>query len=404
MQTTGTANDRERVAAAVADLLAEHPPTEVDAPTFWGAQYDRGLAWVHFPVGHGGLDVDPGLQDDVDDLLRNAGAPSNTIVNFMGVGMAGPTITAFGTPEQRERLRPLFTCEEIWCQLFSEPGAGSDLAGLSTSAVRDGEHWIINGQKVWTTLAHVAKWGLLLARTDPDQVKHRGLTYFIVDMEQPGVEVRPLRQLTGEAEFNEVWFTDAVIPDTMRVGEIGDGWRVALTTLMNERVALSGLGKKPRGSGAIGRALKLWHARGNADPVKRDKLVELWIQAELLRLTALRASEAQQRGTPGPEGAVGKLFMTEYNQRIFSFMMDLRGPDALTVSGYEMTRPTVMGEDVLGDVEDIDLTKAMLTTRGTSIGGGTTEIARNILAERILGLPGDVRVDKDLPWRDVPRS
>ena len=399
-----TRAERDEAVAAARQLLVDHPPASTDDGDFWGEQYDRGLAWVSFPEGLGGRDLDPGIQDAVDDVLREGGAPSNTIVNFMGVGMAAPTIVEHGNDQQRELLRPLFRCDEIWCQMFSEPGAGSDLAALTTSAVRDGDRWIINGQKVWTTLAHVATWGLLLARTDPDAPKHRGLTYFIIEMDQPGVEVRPLRQLTGEAEFNEVWFTDAVIPDAMRLGDVGDGWRVALSTLMNERVALSGLGKKPRGSGAIGRAMDIWRNGATNDPVKRDQLVELWIQAELLRLTAVRASEAQKRGTPGPEGAVGKLAMTEFNQDVFAFMMGLRGPDAMLVDSYEMTRPTVMGEDVLGDGETIDLTKAMLTTRGTSIGGGTTEVARNILAERVLGLPGDVRVDKNVPWRDVPRS
>jgi alkylation response protein AidB-like acyl-CoA dehydrogenase len=395
---------RDRVEGQVARLLAEHPPAEVSPEAFWGAQFDLGLAWVHFPEGRGGMDADPKLQDLVDSRLREAGAPSNTIVNFMGVGMAGPTIVAHGTDEQRDRLlRPLFTCEEIWCQLFSEPGAGSDLAALSTTAVREGDGWVVNGQKVWTTLAHVARWAMLLARTDPDVPKHAGLTYFLVDMEADGVEVRPLRQLTGEAEFNEVYLTDVRIPDDMRVGEVGQGWAVAMATLMNERVALGDLGNQPRGSGPIRHAIREFRQR-DGDEAQRDELVRLWVEGELTRLTALRAQAARDRCVPGPEGAVGKLAMTEFNQSVWSFVTTLRGLDATLVQHYEMLRPTVMSEEVLGDRDDIDLTKAFLTTRGTSIGGGTTQIARNILAERVLGLPGDVRVDKDVAWRDVPRS
>jgi alkylation response protein AidB-like acyl-CoA dehydrogenase len=387
-------------------LLREAPPDRVPPAEFLGRQFDLGLAWVHFPVGHGGLDVDPKLQQRVTARLRDVGAPDNRFANFMGVGMAAPTIVAFGTDAQRERfLRPLFTCEEIWCQLFSEPGAGSDLAGLATTAVRqpDGD-WVLSGQKVWTTLAHVAKWAMILARTDPDVPKHKGLTYFLIDMEQPGVEVRPLRQLTGEAEFNEVYLTDARTPDALRIGEIGQGWQVAVTTLMNERVALGGLGNAPRGSGPIRHALRLWRAHGRSDAARRDELLQLWIKGELLRLTGLRAQAMRQRGTPGPEGAVGKLAMTEYNQQVFDFIADLRGLDATLIDHYEMVRPTTMSEDVLSDNDDIDLTKAFLTVRGTSIGGGTTEIARNVLAERVLGLPGDLRLDKDVAWREVPRS
>ena len=201
------------VEARTERLLAEH----LGAPQeeFWAAQFDLGLAWIHFPEGKGGLGLDPGFQDLVDERLIAANAPQNLLRNMMGVGMAGPTLIAFGTEEQQRRLlRPTFTCEEIWCQMFSEPGAGSDVASLSTSAVRDGDEWVVNGQKVWTSMAHVARWGLLLVRTDPDVPKHRGLSYFYIDMHQPGVEVRPLRQMTGEAEFNEIFFTDARVPDT----------------------------------------------------------------------------------------------------------------------------------------------------------------------------------------------
>jgi alkylation response protein AidB-like acyl-CoA dehydrogenase len=391
------------VEALVDDLLATHPPETTPATKLWAAQFDRGLAWVHFPEGYGGLGLNPLVQEQIDDRLRHAGAPNNLMVNMMGVGMAGPTIVAHGTDEQRDRyLRPAFACEEIWCQLFSEPGAGSDLAALSTRAERDGDEWIVNGQKVWTTLAHVARWGLILTRTDPEAPKHKGLTYFIVDMHAPGVEVRPLRQMTGDAEFNEVYFTDARIPDSQRIGEVGEGWRVALTTLMNERVTVGAMGKERRGQGDIHHAVDLWLERGFDDPVGRDTLSRLWIEAEVLRLTNIRAQEMRQQGTPGPEGAILKLAVGEFEQRLFTFIVNLLGAEGMLISDYEMRRPSYIGEGTLGD--DADLQKAFLAVRGTTIGGGTTDIGRNILGERVLGLPGEPRVDKDLPWSQVPRS
>lgn len=400
-----TEQPREQVRELTRDLLSRHDPATTPAEEFWGAQFDAGLAWIHFPKGQGGLGLSPDLQLIVDEELHAVGAPSNVLRNFMGVGMAGPTLIGHGTPEQQERLlRPLFTCEEIWCQLFSEPGAGSDLAALSASAVREGDEWIINGQKVWTTLAHVARWGLLLVRTDPQQPKHRGLSYFVVDMHAPGVDVRPLRQMTGEAEFNEVWFTDVRIPDTMRIGDIGDGWRVAITTLMNERVALSGLGRPPRNSGPAAQLLRAWERREDKDPAMRDEVVRVWIESELLRLTSIRAEQRRQIGAPGPEGSIGKLAVAENQQRVYELCMDVRGPEALLIADYDMVRPTIMGEGVLGDQRERDLTKAFLTTRGSTIGGGTTDIGRNILAERVLGLPAEPRTDKDLPWSEVPRN
>ena len=236
------ASDIDRLDEVIDRFLAEHPPATTEKHEFWAAQFDAGLAWVHFPVGNGGLGLDPKLAERVDERLGAAGAPRNTNENFMLVGMAGPTIVAMGSDEHKERfLRRGFACEEIWCQLFSEPGAGSDLAALSTRAVRDGDEWVFNGQKVWTTLAHVADWAMILARTNTEQPKHKGLTYFLIDMRQPGIEVRPLRQINGEAEFNEVYLTDARTPDSLRIGDVGEGWRVALTTLMNERTAFGHL-------------------------------------------------------------------------------------------------------------------------------------------------------------------
>src|SRR4051812_31010773 len=243
------------VRARVRDLLAAHDPASTPPVEFLRARFDAGLAWVHYPAGLGGLGAPRALQAVVDAELAAAHAPDNDPRRIgIGLGMAAPTILAFGTPEQQRRwLRPLFTGEEVWCQLFSEPGAGSDLAGLATRAVLqpDGETWIVDGQKVWTSNAHAARWALLLARHDPAVVKHAGLTYFVLDMTDPGVEVRPLRQITGEAEFNEVWLNGVRIPDAHRLGPVGAGWKVAQATLMNERIAIGG-SAAPRESGMIG--------------------------------------------------------------------------------------------------------------------------------------------------------
>ncbi len=229
----------EEVESLAREFLAAHDPGG-DRLEFLRARFDAGLAWVHFPVGLGGLGVHRELQQVVERVL--AGTPQlDTGVQGIGLGMAAPTILAFGTEEQKKRfLRPLWTGEEIWCQLFSEPGAGSDLATLATRAVRDGDEWVVDGQKVWTSGAHHSRWAILVARTDAEVPKHRGLTYFVCDMHAPGVDVRPLRQITGEAEFNEVFLTGVRLGDDLRLGEVGDGWRVAQMTLMNERVAIGG--------------------------------------------------------------------------------------------------------------------------------------------------------------------
>ncbi|HVX68444.1 MAG TPA: acyl-CoA dehydrogenase family protein [Mycobacteriales bacterium] len=400
--------ERDRVTDAIRRLLDESPPGQMSAEDFWGAQFDAGLAWVQFPEGRGGLGVDPRLQSIVDDELRALGAPTNVFRNFMGVGMAGPTLVTWASEELQERLlRPLFRCDEIWCQLFSEPGAGSDVASLSTSAVRDGDEWVVNGQKVWTTLAHIARWGLLLARTDPDAAKHEGLTYFVIDMTAPGVEVRPLRQITGEAEFNEVYFTDVRIPDSRRVGPVGNGWTVALTTLMNERLALSGLSVTERGGGPIRQAVRLWQEREpvDRDPVLRDELLKLWAETEVVRLTSMRARENLERGIPGPENSTTKLAMALNQQHIWELALRLAGPAGLLTGTYEMVQPTAMGGDAgaLGERDDVDIARCYLVTRGTSIGGGTTDIMRNILGERVLRLPPEPRADKDQPWKRQPR-
>ncbi len=379
-------------------LLAEHDPKTSDAVDFLGAQYDLGLAWVHFPAGYGGLGLSPKLQKTIQERIAKAGGPHPYGRNPIGYGMGAPTVVTHGSEEQKQRyLRPLFTGEEVWCQLFSEPGAGSDVAGLATRAVRDGDEWVVNGQKVWTTVAHLSRWGMLVARTDPEQPKHKGMTYFVVDMHAPGVEVRPLYQITGEAEFNEVYFTDARIPDAERLGDVGDGWRVSLTTLMNERVSIGGQ-VPPRGGGFIGECMKVWDKVEDKNPVQRDKVADLWIKAEVLRLTNIRAQQLRAVGNPGPEGSIGKIMSAELNKRISELTVELLGAQGMIKpSGYPMERPkhAMMWEEPV---------QAFLRARANSIEGGTTEIAKNILGERVLGLPGDVRVDKELPWSQVPKS
>jgi alkylation response protein AidB-like acyl-CoA dehydrogenase len=395
-------SDEDRVLALCEQLLADCPPEHTANVDFWGRQFDLGLAWVHFPEGHGGLGLSPKLQKVIGERLRAAGAPPSGGMNLIGHGMGAPTVVTHGSEAQKRRyLRPLFTNEEFWCQMFSEPGAGSDVASLSTKAVRDGDEWVVNGQKVWTTVAHLARFGMLVARTDPEAQKHKGLTYFVVDMHAPGVEVRPLYQMTGEAEFNEVYFTDVRIPDAERLGEVGEGWRVALTTLMNERVAIGGQ-IPPRGSGFIGELLKVWEQTGPHEgpegAVMRDRVMGLWVRAEVQRLTNIRAGAARAVGTPGPEGSIGKLAMAELHKEIGECAVDLLGAEGMLFpSGYPMTRPrgTALWNSPI---------QAFLRSRANSIEGGTTEIMKNILGERVLGLPGDVRTDKGLPWSQVPRS
>src|SRR5690606_1799535 len=310
-----------------------------------------------------------------------------------------PTIREHAQTDELKRfwLRPLATTEDIWCQLFSEPGAGSDLAGLATSAVPDGDDWIVNGQKVWTSLAHRARWGLLLARTDPDAPKHKGLTYFVLDMHADGVETRPLRQMTGQAEFNEVYITDARIPDAHRLGAVGDGWRVAMTTLMNERSALGGSGNR-RGSGTIADAVALWASRPDLHtPVMRDRLTRLWLRAEAQRLTAERSRATATVGGPGPEASIGKLVGAELNQEIYQFCMDLLGPEGVLYHSYDMDGGS--GDDWRGPIQ-----QRYLRSRANTIEGGTSEVMRNILGERVLGLPGDLRADAGMPWKEIPRG
>ena len=387
-----------RLADQVREFLAAHDPQATDPLEFLRARYDAGLAWVNFPEGLGGQGLDRSLQADVDDAFAAAGAPdNNSRINVIGLGMAAPTLLAYASDEDKKRLlRPLWTGEEVWCQMFSEPGAGSDLAGLATSAVQqESGDWLVNGQKVWTSLAHHASYAILVTRSDPSAVKHRGMTYFYVKMDTPGIEVRPLRQITGQAEFNEIFLDDVLIPDAQRLGQPGEGWAVAQTTLMNERVAIGGK-VAHRETGAIGDALHTWREYGE-DPAMRDRLLDAWADAEALRLAQIRLGQQLAAGAPGPEGSAGKLGLTTLTQSLTGLELQMQGDDGLRYDDYTMGRP------------DVDARTAripgyrFLRWKGLSIEGGTSEIMRNIISERVLGLPPEPRVDKDVPWKDLPR-
>jgi alkylation response protein AidB-like acyl-CoA dehydrogenase len=387
---------RERVRA----FLAEHDPAQTPKQDFNDARFGAGLAWVHYPEGLGGLGVSRSLQHIVDAEFAAAGAPGNDgDRNAIGLGMAAPTILAYGNDEQQQRwLRRLWTGQEIWCQLFSEPGAGSDVASLATRAVRDGDGWVVNGQKVWTSQAHLARRGLLVTRTDPDVPKHQGMTYFAVDMTAPGVDVRPLRQLTGEAEFNEVFLTDVRIPDSDRIGAVGEGWKVATATLMSERVSIGASRAVPREGGMIGLAAQTWRSRPDLrTPGLHDRLLRLWTDAEVARLAADRLRQQLAAGRPGPEGSAAKLILARLNQEISGFEVELAGEDGLRYDDWTMRRPE--RANFLGRGPGYRYLRA----KGNSIEGGTSEILRNIIAERVLGLPSEPRVDKDVPWKDLPR-
>lgn len=387
---------RDRVRA----FLADHDPATTPRAEFNSARFDAGLAAAHYPAGHGGLGLSRSLQPAADEEFAKGGAPElDPRRNVIGLGMAAPTIIAFGTEEQKSRwLKPLWLANEIWCQLFSEPGAGSDLAGLGTRAVKDdGDDWVVNGQKVWTSLAHEARWGLLLARTDPDVPKHAGLSYFVIDMHQPGVEVRPLRQLTGQAEFNEVFITDARVPDANRLGDIGAGWRVATATLMNERVSIGSGRSAPREESAIGFAAAAWRMHPELRTHElHHRLLRLWAEAETARLAGERLRQQIAAGEPGPEGSAAKLTFARLNQEIAGFEVDFRGTDGLRYDDWTMHR---------GSASDYARGPGYryLRSKGNSIEGGTSEVLRNIIAERVLGLPAEPRTDTGVAWKDLPR-
>lgn len=391
--------DAARLRTLTQEFLAAHPPATTPRADFLGARFDAGLAWVHYPEGLGGLGVPRSLQAVVDAELEAAGAPDNAPRrNGIGLGMAAPTILHYGTDDQKRRfLKPLWVGDEIWCQLFSEPGAGSDLAALGTRAVRDGDDWIVNGQKVWTSGAHNARFAILIARTDPDVPKHRGITYFVCDMTDPGVEVRPLRQITGEAEFNEVFLTDVRIPDAHRLGAVGDGWKVAQTTLNNERVAIGGM-HIPREGGLIGIVAKTWRERPELrTPDLHQRLVKLWVDAEVARLTGERLRQQLVAGHPGPEGAGMKLGFARLNQEISGLEVELLGEEGLLYDDWTLRRPELV------DFAGREAGYRYLRAKGNSIEGGTSEVLLNIVAERVLGLPPEPRTDKDVAWKDLAR-
>ncbi len=356
-----------------ANPAGEAPVGDEDAQYDWRRGWQRRLAdggWaaVHWPVEHGGRGATITQSAIFYEELAAAGAPLPA--NVLGLLLAGPTIRTWGTPEQQERhLVPILTAEEIWCQGFSEPDAGSDLAAVKTRAVKDGDEWVITGQKVWTSMAQYAKWCMLVARTDPDAPKkHQGLTYFLMDMEQDGVEIVPLKQITGESEFNELFLDGARVPDANVLGGVGNGWKVALTTLMNERSGLAFF-LQVRLRQLLDSLVAEAASRGLLDdPVVADKLGELELRAEVLRLTAYRGLTAiETYGQPGPEGSLTKWMWSETNQQLTQLAADLLGPDALRAGspwGFERLR-----------------------ARGNSIEGGTTEVLKNIVAERVLGLP-----------------
>jgi alkylation response protein AidB-like acyl-CoA dehydrogenase len=400
LSVTGDASDAAAdLRAAVRSFCAAHDPAATSRAAFLSARFDAGLAAVHYPVGHGGLGLPRALQRVADEEFASAGAPRlDERRNVIGLGMAAPTIIAFGNDEQKSWwLKPLWLGDEIWCQLFSEPGAGSDLAGLATRAVRDGDDWVVNGQKVWTSLAHHARWGLLLARTDPDVPKHPGLSYFIVDMHAPGVEVRPLRQATGEAEFNEVFLTDVRVPDARRLGDVGEGWKVANATLMNERVSIGNSTAIPREAGGIGFAAAAWRQRPELRTHDlHQRLLSLWAQAEVARLAGERLRQQISAGEPGPEGSAAKLTFARLNQEVSAFEVELLGADGLIYDDWTMRR------DASSDYAR-GAGYRYLRAKGNSIEGGTSEVMRNIIAERVLRLPAEPRTDTTVPWKDLPR-
>ena len=360
------------------DFVDEHAPGGIFPPD-WNRRFAAaGYVVPHWPRPWG-LDASPAEQLAIDEVARELRLPRP--MNPIGIGWAGPTLLVAGTDDQRERWLPgILDGSDIWCQLFSEPGAGSDLASLSTSAVRDGDEYVVNGQKVWTTLAHVARYGILLARTDPDAEQHSGITYFVVDMRSPGIEVRPLVQMTGTHEFNEVFFTDVRVPAANVVGTEHDGWKLAKVTLGNERVSLSGEGALWGRGPTAADVLALVRAHGGAsDLLVRQRCAALYIESEVLRLIRLRTVSARVRGLePGPEASVRKALSDEHGQHVMALAKELAGTHGMLSDIGPYAEPDATGWNY-----------GYLYARALTIGGGTSEVQRNILAERVLGLPRD---------------
>ncbi|MFN8159908.1 MAG: acyl-CoA dehydrogenase family protein [Solirubrobacterales bacterium] len=342
--------------------------------------YEAGWAGIAWPEEYGGRGAT--LIEQAIFVGESARAQVPSPANVLGLAMGGPVVIAHGTEQQKQRyLKPILTAEEIWCQGFSEPESGSDLASLKTRAVRDGDEWVVTGQKVWTTLAQFAKWCMLVARTDPDAPKHQGLTYFLMDMEQEGVNVQPLVQITGEGEFNEIFIDEARIPEENVIGGVGNGWQVAITTLMNERAGLA-FGAIAQIRNSLDRLAKLAArtpsngASAAEDEVTRQKIAQLNIEAEAMRLNAYRGlTKTMQTGIPGPEGSLGKWQWADINQGIAELALDIEGPYAALGRGAEHA------------VDGGAWQYSFLRSRANSIEGGTTDILKNIIAERVLGLP-----------------
>lgn len=340
---------------------------------------------------HGGLGVSPKAAAAISRALGRYRMP--TFHNPVGVDMVGPALLKWGTVEQQQRyLLPIARYEEIWCQLFSEPGAGSDLAGLATRALRDGANWVVNGQKLWTSLGDRASYGLLLARTSPEKPKHRGITAFLLPMDLPGITIRPVRQITGDAEFSEVFLDDVVLDDSLRLGPVDEGWRVALSVLMNERRSVSGSGAALPGT-VTGRSIAALIQRHApiSDPTMRQRVAQAYIEDRLVAFTNQRAAARRRAGQPpGPEGSISKLFFSEHTQRLQNLAADLEGAAA---QAWPEEDRWLKGT-----------AWSLLRVRAKTIAGGTSEVQRNILGERILGLPREPEVDRDVPWSRVMRS
>jgi alkylation response protein AidB-like acyl-CoA dehydrogenase len=401
------ANEEDRALAdgIATRLLEEHPPETTDGRVFLEAQFDAGLAYVWFPKGHGGLDLPIDIQDDIDQRLAAAGAPlSGRVTNAIGAGQGSATILAYGSDEQKQRyLKPMFTGELYGCQLYSEPAAGSDLASLGTRAVLDGDEWVVNGQKVWTSGAQRSDIALLLARTDPDAPKHAGLTQFVVDMHAPGVDVRPLRQMTGGAEFNEVFLTDVRIPDSERLGPTNDGWTVSQHTLVFERYNMPQM--SARGEGPIAAIVDAWKARSDktspAALALRAELMRHWVNAEVVRLLQMRAGVMRAQGSSGPEGSLGKLAVSVTGRARAEWAPSLLGPAGLLLdgNGYHAAEPSASMQ-----MAARSFSLGCVGSPGMAIAGGTDQIQRNIIGERVLGLPREPAVDRGVPWSKILRN
>ncbi len=363
-----------------------------DHPRATGRQLaEAGLIAPHWPLPWG-RDADPIQQLVIDEEFKAAGYHRPT--SMIGIGWAGPTLVHAGTQEQKDRyLMPMLAGEAEWCQLFSEPGAGSDLAGLGTRAVKDGDEWIVNGQKIWNSGAQNSQFGILIARTDPDLGKHQGISYFICPMDIPGVEVRPIVEMTGMALFNEVFFTDVRLPADALVGEVNRGWSLAKVTLGNERVSLSGGGALWGLGPSTSDLIDVVRANGGvADLEMRQRLAALYAEAEILRLIRLRTVSAAVKGAPpGPEASIRKLLADEHGQKIMSLAKDLAGTAGMLTT-----------EGPLGTSVDM-WHYGYLFSRALTIGGGTTQVQRNIIAEKVLGLPRDIDVEDQMSWAESRR-